>query len=95
MYTKSLSSKIYSLAIMITALFLIFSCKGGNKSAEQDQLAADSLNKELLASDLKEVLYPLPRPFEITQMLTEIGAVYTPKNLNDAKKVKKDKCRSM
>jgi hypothetical protein len=65
------------------------SCKGGNKPAEQDQLSADSLSKELLASDIKEVLYPLPAPFEMTQMLNDIGATYNAKNLNAANKVEK------
>jgi hypothetical protein len=89
MYTKSILSKISSLAIVITALFFLFSCKGGNKPADQDLLAADSLNKELLASDVKEFLYPLPAPVELTQMLNEIGATYSPKILNATNKVEK------
>ena len=89
MYKKSMFSKISSLAIMFTALFFLVSCKGGNKPSEQDQAAADSLNKELLASDIKEVLYPLPTPFEMTKMLNDIGATYTPKNLNGTNQVEK------
>ncbi len=89
MYKKSIFSTISSLAIMFTALFFLFSCKGGNKPSEQDQAAADSLNKELLASDIKEVLYPLPTPFDITKMLNDIGATYTPKILNGTNQVEK------
>ncbi|MBN1143119.1 MAG: hypothetical protein JXA72_01805 [Bacteroidales bacterium] len=89
MYKKSIFSKISSLAFMLTALFFLFSCKGGNKPSEQDQAAADSLSKELLASDIKEVLYPLPTPFDITKMLNEIGATYTPKILNGTNQVEK------
>jgi hypothetical protein len=88
MYTKWFN-KISSLLVIVTALFFLVSCKGGNKTADQDQLAADTLNKELLASDIKEVLYPLPAPFEMTQMLNNIGATYTSKNLNPAGKVEK------
>jgi hypothetical protein len=88
MYTKRWVNRISSLMVILTALFLV-SCKNGNKTSEQDQLAADSLNKELLASDIKEVLYPLPAPFEMTQMLNNIGAKYSSKILNPANKVEK------
>lgn len=81
--------KISSLVFIVTALFFLASCKGGNKPADQDQLLADSLNKELLASDIKEVLYPLPAPFEMTKMLNDIGATYATKTLNPASKVEK------
>jgi hypothetical protein len=73
----------------VIAIFILASCKGRTKSAEQDLLASDSLNKELLASDIKEVLYPLPAPFEMTKMLNDIGATYSPKNLNAAKNTEK------
>ena len=80
MYNNRLN-KIGSFIVIVTTLLFLVSCKGGIKSTEQDQLAADSLNKELLASDIEEVLYPLPAPFEMTQMLNDIGATYTPKTL--------------
>ncbi len=89
MRTKKAFNKISFLALFVMAVLILASCKGGNKSAEQDQLAADSLNKELLASDIQEVLYPLPAPFEMTKMLNDIGATYSSKNLNAASKVEK------
>jgi hypothetical protein len=89
MCTKRIVSQISSLAILVTAIFFLVSCKGGTKSADQDQLAADSLNKEALASDIKEVLYPLPAPFEMTQMLNDIGATYSSGILNAPDKVEK------
>jgi hypothetical protein len=89
MSTNKFLSSTSSLAIVVVAIFFVASCKGGGKSADQDQLAADSLSKELLASDIKEVLYPLPAPFEMTQMLTDIGATYSSKNLNAPGKVEK------
>jgi len=89
MYTNNWLNRINSLTVIVAALFFIMSCKGGVKPAEQDQLAADSLNKELLASDIKEVLYPLPAPFEMTKMLNDIGATYSSGNLNPANKVEK------
>ncbi len=89
MYTKNWVGKISSLVVIAVALVFLVSCKGGKKTAEQEQLAADSLNKQLLASDIKEVLYPLPAPFEMTQMLINIGATYSSKILNPAGKVEK------
>ena len=89
MCTKKAFNKISFLALFVMAVLFLASCKGGNKSAEQDQLAADSLNKELLASDIQEILYPLPGPFEMTKMLNDIGVTYSSKTLNSASKVEK------
>jgi hypothetical protein len=47
------------------------------------------LNKTLLATEVKEVLYPLPTPFEMTTMLNDIGATYSSKNLNSTSKIEK------
>lgn len=87
MYMKRWVNKISSLIVMLTVL-LVVSCKSGNKAGDQE-IAADSLNKDLLASDIKAVLYPLPAPFEMTQMLNDIGAKYSSKNLNPATNVEK------
>jgi len=84
MLTNRIIYKIGSLVLFVTTVFMLASCKSGNKQAEQDLLAADSLNKALLASDIKEVLYPLPAPFELTKMLNDIGVTYSSKNLNAA-----------
>jgi hypothetical protein len=82
MYTKRWVNKISFLSVMLTVLMVV-SCKSGNKTGD-DQIAADSLNKDLLASDIKAVLYPLPAPFELTKMLNDIGAKYSSKILNPA-----------
>jgi hypothetical protein len=89
MHTHRNLSKISSLFFIVATLLVLASCKGGNKTAEQDQMAADSLDKALLATDIKEVLYPLPTPFEMTRMLNDIGVTYSTKNLNDVNKVDK------
>jgi len=88
MRTNRLSA-ILSVSVILVAVSLFSACKGGNKTAEQDQLAADSLNKTLLATEVKEVLYPLPTPFEMTRMLNDIGATYSAKNLNSTSKIEK------
>jgi hypothetical protein len=89
MYTQKTISKISTLTLVVLTVLFLASCKGGNRQAEADQLASDSLSKVLLATDVKEVLYPLPTPFEMTKMLNDIGATYSVKNLNPASKVEK------
>ncbi len=88
MRTNRLSA-VLSVSVILVAVSLFTACKGGSKTAEQDQLAADSLNKTLLATEVKEVLYPLPTPFEMTRLLNDIGAVYSAKNLNSTSKIEK------
>ena len=63
MNTSKFLNKINFLVIILTTLLMLSSCKGGNKSAEQDQLVSDSLNKMLLASEIKEVLLPASHSF--------------------------------
>ncbi len=87
MRTKKIVYAISILVIIVAAVFS--SCKGKTKSAEQDQVVSDSLNKTLLATEVGEVLYPLPTPFEMTKMLNDIGATYSTKNLNSTSKVEK------
>lgn len=89
MYTKNIFAKISTLTLLAVVLCFFSSCKGGKQSPSQDELAADSIDKELLASDIREVIFPLPAPFELTQMLNEIGATYSPKILNSVNNVEK------
>jgi hypothetical protein len=87
MRTKKIVSAISFLVIITAVIFS--SCKGKSKTADQDQVVSDSLNKTLLATEVGEVLYPLPTPFEMTKMLNDIGATYSTKNLNSPTKVEK------
>jgi len=89
MNSNSIFNKLSYELILVTAVLMLSSCKGGNKSAEQDQVLSDSLNKMLLEAEIKEVLYPLPTPFEMTKMLNDIGAAYSVKNMNAVNKVEK------
>lgn len=89
MRTQNRVCKICSFLAIVTTLTLFVSCKNVSKQSDQDQSAADTLNKELLASDIQEVLYPLPSPLELAQMLTDIGAKYSSNNLNSPDKAEK------
>lgn len=88
MYPKINLTKINVLALIAAVVFVIASCKGGNKSGDQ-AAASDSLNLDTLKAQVKEVVYPLPTPFEMTKMLNDIGVTYSSKNLNPANKVEK------
>ncbi len=80
----------YTLSFPVIIMAVVLSsCKGTNKTADQDQVVSDSLNKTLLATEVGEVLYPLPTPFEMTKMLNDIGATYSAKNLNSPSNVDK------
>jgi hypothetical protein len=81
---------VYAISYLVIIMAVVLSsCKGKAKTADQDQVVADSLNKTLLATEVGEVLYPLPTPFEMTKMLNDIGATYSTKNLNSTSKVEK------
>jgi hypothetical protein len=81
---------VYAISFLVIVAVVVFSsCKGKGKTTESDQVVSDSLNKTLLATEVGEVLYPLPTPFEMTKMLNDIGATYSTKNLNSTTKVDK------
>ncbi|HLO59713.1 MAG TPA: hypothetical protein VK179_13280 [Bacteroidales bacterium] len=88
MHTKNQVKRICSFLMIATALIVVVSCKNTTTN-DQNQAASDSLSKDTLATNIQEILYPLPSPFELTQMLNNIGAKYTSKNLNAPNKVEK------
>ncbi|HEX2936533.1 MAG TPA: hypothetical protein VHO72_14350 [Bacteroidales bacterium] len=77
-----------NLALVIAFASILTSCKSGSQSGNQDQ-NADTLNKDQIAQDVKDVVYPLPTPFEMTKMLNDIGAKFVGNALNPANKVEK------
>jgi len=87
MLTKNLLHK--SLAIVIAAGVLLFVSCQGNKSGNQAQTTADSANMKNISQNVKEVVYPLPTPFEMTNMLNTIGVGYSSAILNPVDKAEK------
>ena len=77
-----------SLVFTLGVLVVLSSCQSGGQSNSQT-IATDSLKKDSLAQQVKDIVYPLPTPFEMTKMLNNIGAVYVPKALNPADKADK------
>jgi hypothetical protein len=77
------------LALLLAIVLVFSSCTSGNKKTCENQAAADSLNTEEVAQDVKEAVYPLPTPFEMTKMLNNIGAKFISSSLNPADKAEK------
>jgi len=72
-----------NLKFIIPAIAIVVaSCQGGNKQANKEQSKADSANVKEISQDVKDVVYPLPTPFEITKILNNIGASYISASLN-------------
>lgn len=62
---------------MALFVLLLSSCGGGSQDQKANEEAADSINQELtLTPDAKNLLYELPTPFEITNLLQEAKAAY-------------------
>lgn len=76
------------LAIAIVVSILVVSCQSSSNSGNQMQ-GSDSANLEAISENVKEVVYPLPTPFETMNMLNYIGATYNPSILNPVDKAEK------
>src|SRR5271166_4491575 len=72
-----------NLALIFAAIIVLFaSCKSGNQSTHKDSIKADSLGMKEISQNVKDVVYPLPTPFEMTDMLNTMGAKYSSAILN-------------
>lgn len=76
------------LIVILAFIAGMYACQNPSTPSGQ-QAGTDSLSKDSIAQNVKEVVYPLPTPFELTQMLNDIGAAYVGKNLNPVNKVEK------
>jgi hypothetical protein len=83
---RLLFNTLFSLSLAV--VMILASCKSGN-TGTQDSVNTDTVSKTELSQDVKDVVYPLPTPFEVTTMLNEIGAKYNSATLNPANKVEK------
>lgn len=78
-------------AISIAAIVFLTACNCNccKKKACSTNNANDSLNTTEISKDVKDVIYPMPTPFELTSMLKDIQANYVSGSLNPADKVEK------
>ncbi len=74
-----------NVAIIIASVIIILSsCKSGSQSANKETIKPDSVGLKEISQNVKDVVYPLPTPFEMTDMLNTMGAKYTSAILNPA-----------
>jgi hypothetical protein len=77
------------LAGLLAIAILLTSCQSSPQPAGTEKAAKDSLNMSEISKDVKDVIFPLPTPFELTRMLKDIQADYVSATLNPANKVEK------
>jgi hypothetical protein len=78
-----------SLSILIAAMVLVLASCGGSQSGNKALTAADSANMKAVEQNVKDVVYPLPTPFEMTKILNSIGVNYSSAILNPVDKAEK------
>ncbi len=84
---KQLFNTLFLLTLAV--VFTLASCKSGNTGTDQDTTSIDTVSKTELSQEVKDVVYPLPTPFEVTNMLNQIGAKYKSSVLNPTKNAEK------
>jgi hypothetical protein len=78
------------LALVIAGALVFASCQNNGKtSGAGNEAGQDTVKMSEISKDVKAVVFPLPTPFEITKMLTDIGAKYNASNMNPVDKADK------
>ncbi|MBN2348720.1 MAG: hypothetical protein JXJ22_07785 [Bacteroidales bacterium] len=78
--------KVLFALVAIFGILAISGCKRSSTTTSQEG-TGELLNKEEIKSDVEEIIYPLPSPFELNNKLDDIGAIYVGKVLNPAENV--------
>lgn len=77
---KTLKSFIKKSVIVLLSGMLLVSltnCTGGKKGDTSSEVSSESkLDKEELEEKVREIVYPLPTAFEVTEMINKIEASY-------------------
>ena len=77
---KKFKLVIKKTAIVVLSGILMVSlvnCSGGKKGATNEQSTASSgLDKEEFEENVREIVYPLPTAFEVTEMINKVEASY-------------------
>lgn len=76
---KTIKTQLRKIAVVFLSgmfLFTIASCSGEKKKETTSEETTSALNKEELEQKVKEVVYPLPTAFEVTEMINKIEASY-------------------
>ncbi len=79
----------FKYALLLSGVVLFASCQNGNAPSNAQKSDADTMNVSDVSKSVKEVVYPLPTPFELTKMLNDLGVKYNSSILNPADKADK------
>ncbi|MBI4648749.1 MAG: hypothetical protein HY738_19720 [Bacteroidia bacterium] len=66
----------YGLALFAFVLVLFYGCKNQPEKVNVQDIIDIPDEKEDIKNEMKEALYPLPTPFEVTKMLNDASAPY-------------------
>lgn len=97
MKTRKQFSLIPLTSVMIIVMFFIFGygCTGESTDQKENDENTDTVSVTETVQEEKKILeYPLPTPFEITQMLNDAGAGYILDILNSTANVDKYETRT-
>jgi hypothetical protein len=77
---KTIKTQLRKLTVVLLSGFFLISiasCSGGKKSdTTSNDSTKSSLDKEEFEQKVKDVVYPLPTAFEVTEMINKIEASY-------------------
>lgn len=73
-------------ALLIVAVAFLFSCKQATKTEATDT-SAEMLSEKEIKEGIEDVVFPLPEPMGVYQMLENIGASYVGDVLNPAESI--------
>jgi len=77
--------KISVLVLISMSVLVVTSCKSNTSKSEGqqvDEIDMPEMDQEEVKSEIEEVVYPLPSPFELTELLNDMGARYEGAVLN-------------
>lgn len=76
---KTLKTLIGKLTIVLLSAILIVSminCKGDRNTKSVNESSEEGLNKTELKKKVRDIVYPMPTAFEVTEMINKIEASY-------------------
>ncbi|MFP4024496.1 MAG: hypothetical protein ACLFVR_08205 [Thiohalospira sp.] len=89
---KTLKPFVQKATLVFLSGILIFSlanCKGGKDGKTVDETKEEKLDRKEVEKTVREVVYPLPTAFEVTEMINEIEASYIIGLTNEKENVNK------
>ena len=85
---NTMKTIIKSTILLVLSFVILSACKqAGQQSTEAS--ADDKLSKEEILKGLEEIVFPLPEPMNVYQMLQDIGAPYVGDILNPVESIEK------